>query len=61
MKCPDCGGEMVRVKKGEMAGRGWECLNPDCDVIRVSTRRGYDWEEKKVVRKAIVIKGGKVK
>lgn len=55
MKCPDCGGEMVRIKKG------WECLNPDCDVIRVSIKRGYGWKEMKVMRRAIVIRGGKVK
>jgi len=40
---------------------GWECLNPDCDVIRVSTRRGHGWEETRVVRRSIVIQGGKVK
>jgi hypothetical protein len=49
LKCPDCGGEMVRIKKG------WECLNPDCDVIRVTFKRHY------VVRRVVVIQGGKVK
>jgi hypothetical protein len=46
---------MVKTKKG------WECLNPDCDVIRVSIKRGYGWKEMKVMRRAIVIRGGKVK
>lgn len=53
-KCPDCGGEIVITKK-----KGWECLNPDCDVIRVTTKRGLSWEVTKVVRRATVIEGGK--
>jgi len=49
LECPDCGGKMVRIKKG------WECLNPDCDVIRVSTKRHH------VARRAVVIQGRKSK
>ena len=54
-KCPDCRGEMVKTRTG------WECPDPDCDVIRVSTKRGYGWEETRVVRRSIVIEGGKIK
>lgn len=43
-----------------MIKREWECLNPNCDVIRVSFKRGYGWEEAKVVRRSIVIEGGNV-
>lgn len=54
IKCPDCGEEMVHVKMG------WECLNPDCDVIRVSTKMGRGWGKMRVMRKADVIEGGNV-
>lgn len=54
VECPDCGGEMVKTRKG------LECLNPDCDVIRVSTRRGQGWEETRIERRAIVVEGGNV-
>lgn len=53
-QCPDCNGRLVMTKKG------WECLNPECDVIQVSTRRGHGWKETKVTRRTIVIQGGNV-
>lgn len=43
-----------------MTRKGLECLNLDCDVIRVSIKRGHGWTETKVVRRAIVIQGEKV-
>jgi hypothetical protein len=54
VECPDCRGEMVKTK------RGLECLNPSCDVILVSTKRGHGWEETRVVKRAAVIEGGTV-
>ncbi len=51
IKCPDCGEEMVHVKMG------WECHNPNCDVIRVSIKMGHGGEKTRVMRKADVIEG----
>lgn len=54
--------KLVKILAGEMVKTrtGWECPNPDCDVIRVSTKKGYGWEETRVVRRSIVIQGGNV-
>ena len=45
IKCPGCGWGMVKTRVG------WECLNPDCDVIRVVAESGYSERIAKVVRR----------